>query len=1060
MSLTRISVKQVVLMNLLFIIMIVAGSLILTRLPIDVYPDTSLDIATITTVWTGASSEEIERLITRRIEEEIEDVRGHDRVFSVSQPDASIITVKFREDMSPAETQASFEDLRLRLDRVTDLPSDAEPPDLQRITTDEVMPLLQIGVAATGKFDEGVLRRITLNLKDAIRSVNNVSKVHPIGVRDRQIHIKFDKSALEKHGLSLRQAGEIIKANNMSLPAGYLRMGDSEITLRSVGEPEDWKDLGNIRVIRSPSGAHVLLSDIAEIEESFERAFWAARVNGHPAMILQIAKEPGANSLTVREDIAKCIETFKQNLDVDDVSIEIQADTTAVISSRLDVLKKNLFVGMILVFLVLWVSVGFRNSALAVVGIPFAFLCAIIFMWAIGVSLNAVSVFSLVLVSGMIVDDAIVVLENIYHYVQRGVPIKEAVIIGTDEVAWPVVTSTLTTIVAFLPMLVMSGVLGRFFSIVPKTVTVALASSLFECMLILPVHYLDWGPKRTVATDVPKQKVRIGWLSGIWDRMVAAYDAVLMQVLAYRYLGPIVIVVCALFVWQAQRTLVVEMFPSDFPTFVVDMSLKPGTNLQATAREVERFSPIIDKFKPDKVLRSVTAVGLKINEDNQRIMRTDIAQTWIDVTTDTSRGNDPVDIINDIRKELLAYIDSHPDCLVETLQVWPIRDGPPVGKPVAIRVEHPDYDVALGVVEQIRERLKHMPGVHDVADNLQLGSRELVMRVADDRASELGVTFLDVATALRGAKDGLDVGVFKDTLHEEDVDIKVRYADVYVQDVNQLLDIDVIGSQTGSSVKLSQVADLEFNQTYTNRYHYNSKRAVEITAAVDTEFTDAKLVNEAIMAEFGPLAEADEKLTIATGGQFAETQESFQSLKFSAVIALGLMYLILASQFRSYVQPLVILTAVIFGVMGMVIGLVVNGYPFSVVTGIAMVGLSGVVVNDALVLLDFINAERRNGATIEEAVRAGSTRRLRAILLTTITTVVGLAPMAFGVGGYSKIWSPFAMSMCWGITFATILTLGAVPALYYIVEDVKAFLARILGRTLPDSNRPAVASES
>ncbi len=1060
MSLTRFSVKQVVLMNLLFIIMIIAGSLVLTRLPIDVYPDTSLDIATITTVWTGASSEEVERLVTRKIEEEIEDVRGHDRIFSVSQPDASIITVKFREDMSPTETQASFEDLRLRLDRVTDLPSDSEPPDLQRITTDEVMPLLQIGVAATGEFDEGVLRRITLSLKDAIRSVDNVSKVRPIGIRDREIHIKFNKAALEKHGLSLQQAAEIIRANNMSLPAGYLGMGDSEITLRSVGEAQEWQDLGNIRVIRSPSGAHVLLRDIASIEESFERAFWAARVNGRPAMILQIAKEAGANSLTVREDIANLIETFQANLNVEGIAIDIQADTTAVISSRLDVLRKNLFVGMILVFLVLWGSIGLRNSALAVIGIPFAFLCSIIFMWAIGVSLNAVSVFSLVLVTGMIVDDAIVVLENIYHYVQQGVPVKEAVIQGTDEVAWPVVTSSLTTIMAFLPMLVMTGVLGRFFSIVPKTVTVALIASLFECMLILPVHYLDWGPKRkpvAAATKKPKQPTM---LTGIWQRTVSAYDLILTQVLAYRYLGPVVIVVCGLFVWQAQRTLVVEMFPSDFPTFVVDMSLKPGTNLQATAREVDRFSPIIDKFKPDKVLRSVTAVGLKINEDNQRIMRTDIAQTWIDVTTDTSRGSDPVDVINNIRKELLAYIDAHPDCLVESLQVWPIRDGPPVGKPVAIRVEHPDYDVALGVVEKIRERLENMSGVHDVADNLQLGNRELVMRVADDRASEAGVTFLDVATALRGAKDGLDVGVFKDTLHEEDVDIKVRYADSYVQDVNQLLDIDVIGSQTGSKVKLHQVADLEFDQTYTNRYHFNSKRAVEITAAVDTEFTDAKIVNEAIMAEFGPLAESDEKLTIATGGQFAETQESFQSLRQSAVIALGLMYLILASQFRSYVQPFVILTAVIFGVMGMVVGLVVNGYPFSVVTGIAMVGLSGVVVNDALVLLDFINSERRNGASVEEAVRAGSKRRLRAILLTTVTTVVGLAPMAIGVGGYSKIWSPFAMSMCWGIVFATVLTLGAVPALYYIVEDVKAFLAKFFGRSITNSSQSAVASES
>ncbi|NOX60111.1 MAG: efflux RND transporter permease subunit [Planctomycetes bacterium] len=1029
-------------MNLLFIILIIAGVIVLNRLPIDVYPSTSLDIATVVTTWPGASSEEVERLVTRQIEEEIEDVRGHDRIYSVSQADASIITVKFREDLSPEETQAAFEDLRLSLDRVTDLPEDAEPPELQRITTDEVMPLLQIGVAATGEFDETVLRRITLSLKDAVRAIPNISKVTAIGLRDREIHIKFDKAALEKHGLSLSQVAQIVRANNMNLPAGYLRSGDSEITLRSVGEVDRWEDLGKIRVIRSASGAHVLLNEIAQIEESFERAFWTARVNGKPSMVLQVVKEGDANSLTVREDVGKCIDHFLANLDVEDIAIEIQADTTAVIASRLEVLRNNLSLGMVLVFLVLWVSIGFRNSALAAVGIPFSFLCATIFMWFIGVSINAVSVFSLVLVSGMIVDDAIVVLENIYHHVQQGLPLKEAVIRGTDEVVWPVVASTMTTIVAFLPMLVMSGVLGRFFSIVPKTVTVALLASLFECLLILPVHYLDWGPRKSTSPESRKHGTSQRRMGRVQTFTVSIYDRVLGQILAYRYLGPVVIIACALFVWQAQRTLVVEMFPSDFPTFVVDMDLKPGTNLEATAREVDRLAPIVDKFKPDRVVRSITAVGLKINQDNQRIMRTDIAQMWIDVKTDTSGTTDPVGIINDIRAELQTFLDENPDCLVESFQVWPIRDGPPVGKPVAIRVEHPDYDVARGIVRQIRDRLEDMPGVHDVTDNLQLGNRELVMRVSDERASEFGVTFLDVATALRGAKDGLRVGVFKDTIHEEDVDIKVQYADAFVKDVNQLLDIDVYGAQPGRSVKLHQVADLEFDQTYTNRYHFDGKRAVEITAAVDTQITDAKIVNETIFAEFGPMAEKDEKLTINTGGQFAETQESFQSLRQSAVIALGLMYLILASQFRSYVQPFVILTAVIFGVMGMVVGLVVNGYPFSVVTAIAMVGLSGVVVNDALVLLDFINKERLRGTPLVEAIRTASQRRLRAILLTTLTTVVGLAPMAMGVGGYSKIWSPFAMSMCWGIVFSTMLTLGAVPALYYIVEDVKAFFAR------------------
>jgi HAE1 family hydrophobic/amphiphilic exporter-1 len=478
----------------------------------------------------------------------------------------------------------------------------------------------------------------------------------------------------------------------------------------------------------------------------------------------------------------------------------------------------------------------------------------------------------------------------------------------------------------------------------------------------------------------------------------------------------------------------------------VDFYGKPGLSLDAMAREVDRLTPVVDSFKPDRVHRSSSAIGVQFNEDNQRIMRTDIAQMWVDVTTEVSKSSDPAKIINDVRTALNDYLKAHPESGIESIRAWPIRDGPPVGKPVAIRIEHPDYDYARLIADQVRARLEGMAGVRDVSDNVQLGNRELVLTVDDERASEQGLSFLDVATALRGARDGLLVGVYKDTLHDEDVDVKVRYAEQYVQSPDQLLDTDVLSARTGQVVKLHQVGDLHFDQTYTNRFHYDGRRAIVVTADVDTDLTDAKIVNQALMAEFAPLAAGNDRLNIHSGGQFAETQASFASLIDSGAVALLLMYLILASQFRNYLQPLVVLTTVVFGVIGMVLGLVLNGYPFSVVTGIAMVGLSGVVVNDAIVLLDYINNRRAAGLGVSEAIHVACQRRMRPILLTTITTVAGLAPMAFGVGGYSKIWSPFAMSMCWGLSCATLLTLGVVPALYHIVEDTRLGVGRLISR--------------
>ncbi|MCK4626859.1 MAG: efflux RND transporter permease subunit, partial [Phycisphaerae bacterium] len=889
--------------------------------------------------------------------------------------------------------------------------------------------------------------RIALDLKDELRTIAGVSKITPTAMRDREIHIKLQQPLLEQYNLSLQAVAAVLQAHNRNVPAGVLDTAETEIDLRSVGEVTSPEQLGDICIVRSPSGAHVRLKDLGTIEESFARAIVVGRIRGKPGAALYVAKDRHANALTVRDAIAAYIEEYQQRHDLSGVSVEITGDSTTMISSRLAVLRNNLSVGLVLVFIGLWFFIGARNSLLAIVGIPFSFLCAAIFMYAIDVSLNVMSVFSLVLVSGMIVDDAIVVLENIYRHLQEGRPLREAVIVGTEEVMWPVVSSTATTIAAFLPLLIMPGMLGRFFAIIPKTVTVALLASLFECLLILPCHYLDWGARRRSGGKGNRDN-SVGDASsnnlpdsGVRGTLLAVYESILTQVLRYRYLGLGVLAAVGLFAWQTSRTLIVEMFPSDFPTFVVDFNTREEAGLEETTRVAERIFPVLDSFMPHDVSQYATIIGAQLNEDNQRNLQTHLVQIWLDVAQNTGNYRDPTDVTRDVRQALMNYVSAHPGCGIKNLRVWSIRDGPPVGKPVAIRVEHSSYEAARRVAERIKSELQGYAGVYDVTHNLRMGHRELQLRVNEEVASELGLTFLDVAMAFRGANDGLKVGVFKDTENDEDADIKVMYADENLRAADDLYDID-IATSAGGLVKLHQVAELEYDQAYASRYHYNTKRAVLVTADVDTHITDAAHVTEAVMEKFSPLMEEDSSLKLFATGQFAETKESFEALKYSGLIALCLIYLILASQFRSYVQPLIVLIAVVFGVMGMVFGLVVNGYSFSIVTAIAMVGMCGVAVNDALILLDFINVERRRGTAIVDALRISCRRRVRPILMTTFTTVVGLAPMALGVGGFSKIWSPFAMSMCWGLLTATVLTLILVPAFYYIVDDVRGWILR------------------
>ncbi len=1042
MSIARFSVKQVVLVNLLFVVFIATGVAVYTQLPVDVYPDTSLDLAIVETTWPGASAGDIERLISGPIEEKVEEIRGLERLYSYSLPDLSVVGVKFKEDISSVEMEKAFDELRLALDQVTDLPEGAEEPLLQRLTVDEIWPLVRVAIVDDGAGEHTALR-IAEELKQELRAISGVSRVRQIAARDREIHILVDAAAMEKYGLSSNDVAAVLQSRNLNVPAGIVKSSGDDIALRSIGEVSEPSQLGEIVVVRNPNGSHVRLRDIARIEDGFERAVWSARYNGKSCNLLYISKEKLSNGISVKDSIQACVDRYIDQYDPPGILIELTGDTTTMISSRLDVLKKNLAVGLVLVFCVLWMVLGFRNSMLAIVGVPFSFLCAFIFMYAIGVSINVVSVFALVLVSGIVVDDAIVILENIYRHIESGKPLQQAVIDGTDEVMWPVISSTLTTIAAFMPLLLMTGVVGKFFSIVPKTVTVTLLASLFECLIILPAHYLDWGRRKKSAPPAARPKGTRPKFWTVWrDRAMGIYGAVLAHVLHHRYLAIAIMGATGVLTWQAQRTLVQDLFPSDFPSFIVDFNAKPGASLEETDRVASQLWPVLDSFVPTKVERYAAALGVQWNEDNQRVLRSNLVQMWLDIPQNQGSYKDPTELINEVRAVLNKYIDDHPDCGIENLRVWPIRDGPPVGKPVAIRVEHPDYAIAQNIAERIKERLNSFDGVFDVTDNLQAGYRELQLHLKEQRAAELGVTYAQVASALRGAGDGLKVGIFKDIENGEDLDIKVRLSPESTPRLEDLQNVTV-SSAGGRRVKLHQVAELNFEQGYASLYHHNGRRAIQITADVDTyKGVDAGAITETVLAEFAALADQDTRLHIQADGQYAETNQSFEGLWRSGLVALGLIYLILAAQFRSYLQPAVIVMAILFGIVGMVMGLVVNGYPFTVVTAVAMVGLCGVVVNDALVLLDFINKERDRGTPLLQALQTSCKRRVRPIMLTTVTTLVGLGPMAFGLGGYSKIWSPFAMSMCWGLALATGLTLILVPAFYYITDDIANLFKR------------------
>ncbi len=1042
----RFALNNAVPMNLLFIMLVIVGGIVVLKMPVDVWPDVSLDEATVETVWLGASAEDIERLVTDRIEQEIQDIRGVDRIISDSKSDASLIRVKFRENLSDTELDAAFRQLRASVDQVADLPDGAQKPVVTKISIGEIFFLLWVAIEDLDGVGEEVLHEVARRLKTVLYEVPGVSKVDDKLIRDREVHIEASRNALRKYGLTLQDLSEVLGQYNRNLPSGTLQESGQEISVRAEGGVASPDQLGAIVVLKSPQGGHVYLRDVATIKTGFARKTFFARNNLHECLAMGITKTVEADSREVADRVALALQDFESILPPG-VGVQVVDDSSHIIGSRLRVLSTNLAGGVILVFLVLWVVLGLRNSLVAIVGIPFSFCCALIFMHALGVTINAISLIGLVLCAGMIVDDAIVVLENIYRTLeerrvtttQRAASF-EAIVKGAGEVFWPVVSSSATTVAAFLPLLIMAGVLGEFLSAIPKTVAVVLLASLFECLFILPVHYLEFGYRKRLGKTARSSGALSQMGQSIGGMGARLYERMLTTMLRHRYVALLPILALAFVAYSAAPLIDVELFPSELQRCLVDVQVADEASLDQTGDIVLPIEELI-LSQEEQVSGVLTSFGVMVTQDNTVKYRNNLAQLHVEFASASDLGIDSTVVADRIRQLIETYLQAHPDSGVESFNVWAPRSGPPVGKPVSIRIESPDFVEAKLLADRYKSRLSGIDGVFGIRDDLEFGRQQVNLAIREDRASVHGLTFLTMASVLRTANDGLVVSAFKDTRSGEDLDVRLTLDPGSRRTIEDLLDVD-IRCPDGHIVQIGEIADLEVTQGYAGIPHFNGKRSVTVIAEVDTSRTTSREVNRYLRRQFEEEVAALPNVRVVYGGQFAETDSSFTSLGQAYVVALVVIFFLLATQFRSYIQPLVIISTVPFACIGVIGGLIVGGYPFTTMTFIAIVGMSGVVVNDSILLVACANRKRKEEGPILDAVQSACRQRLRPVLLTTVTTVLGLAPLALGLGGRSVIWSPFASSFAWGLAFATLVTLFVVPSAYCIVHDIATFMRR------------------
>ena len=1037
------------LVNVLFFVCLLGGLAAFSRIPVEFFPDVNLNEATITTVWTGASAEEVERLVTQKLEEELLAVADIDKIHSVSQTDVSTIMVDFDEYLSEIEYEAALNDIRAALDRVRDLPADAEEPWLTEIKFSEIAPAVMVALIDTGGVGPVTLREVGRDIKTRMRDLYGANRITVRGGQEREVRVLVDRDSASRFGLTVPEIAERIRRQNLNLPAGTFESEGGEFTVRAHGDYQTPEDLLSTVLMENADGTTVRLSEVARLETGLEKARFVTRYNGKPAVLLSVTKKSDADTLRMVGEVDEFLEGYRERLP-EGVEVTKHLDTGRFVAKRMGVLSDNLIAGIFFVMAILWFTIGFRNALLTVIAIPFSFLTAMIFFPMLGITINSMTVIGMLLVSGMLVDDAIIVLENIYRRVEMGEPLREAVINGSEEVLWPVVCAVLTTCAAFAPLLLVGGTAGKFVEILPKAVIVCLIASLFECLLILPAHYMDFGSRRS-REDASSQKadgkitrVRnavdggLGWLR-------SRYAMALDQVLDHR--AAFVVLVFAGFMLAAgvAQHLRIDLFPGEFDTFNVLLETDSEFSLDSSDDIVAGYEALVTQFLGEELEDFSTNVGMSVDTNYDRLTGPNYAMSVLVLTDTEENTRAPEVALFRMQDRMREFRENNPEGIVD-LRVQAEQDGPPVGSPVEVLLQGDDYAVGQSVAEEMKAFLEAIPGVYNVEDNLNVGAPEVRLFVDEDRAAQHGLGFEQLAMALRAANDGIIASSLREAGRNEDIDIRVRLDDSYRTGLADLLDIELM-TPGGYLVKLRDVADVEVARGYRALHRFDGKRTVSVFAQVDGEQATSITTNQRLKAAFADLQLRYPELEVRFGGEFEESGEAFADIFRTFPVAFVAIYMILAALFRSYLQPFIVAAAIPFGFLGVIVGVAVFDYSVSFILLYATIGLTGVVVNDSLVMVDFINRARAEGMSVRDAVRRSGERRFRPILLTTLTTVMALFPMAFGFQGTSKTYGPFAAAISFGLIIAMVGTLFAIPLAYSSLVEVENWWKRHFRRS-------------
>jgi len=1022
--------------NLLMIVLVAGGLIRASSIKQEVFPEISLDTIQVTVAYPGAGPEEVEEGILLQIEENLTGVDGIKEVRSVAKEGLGMV----RAELLPGEDpDLKLQEIKSEVDRIVTFPADAEKPVITKLLNRFEV----ISVVVYGDATDRVLREQAEIIRDELLAHPEITQVELSGVRPYEISIEIPEENLRRYNLTMDQVARQVRLASIDLPGGTVKTRGSEILLRTKGRRHFGPEYADITVLTRPDGTRVRLGDIAEVKDGFAETGMFARFDGKPAAMVKVFRVGDQKPIEISEVVKKYVEQKRDSLP-ESLKIATWNDTSELLHSRMNLLEKNALLGLVLVIIILGLFLEIRLALWVMLGIPISFLGAMLLFPYLDVSINMISLFAFILALGILVDDAIIVGESIYEQRQKGKPYLKAAIDGALEVAVPVTFSVLTTVVAFLPLVFVSGMIGKFIRVIPLVVISLLFLSLTESLFVLPAHLAMGGPRPVSRGFIGAiDRVRTGFGRKLEWFITGPYQRFLRLCLRNRYTTVAAgIAVLFLTVGIVKGGILKFHFMPVVDGDVITVSLKmpPGTPIEETAR-VQKFleekaMEVVaeyDRQRPsgDSILRNVYAVvgGTMIEAGSVGSTvdsRTHLSDMALFLKQSEERGIPAVEIANRWR----AKVGEVPGVESIVFKSNVVR----MGANIDIQLAHEDFGVLDIASERLKEALAQYPGVGDIEDNYFRGKRELKFRLTPE-ARTLGLTEEDLGRQLRGAFYGAEALRFQRGRNE--VKVVVRYPE---EDRKSLWDLQSMRIRTpdGGELPLSRAAYITEGRGFSEIYRADRKRVINVTASVDDKTANAEEIlldlKKGILRD---LSNDYPGLTFKMGGEEKERMESMGSMVQGFMLALLGMFALLAIPFKSYSQPLLIMAAIPFGMVGAVAGHMIMGFKLSILSIFGIVALSGVVVNDSLLLIDKVNRNRQEGTELFQAMVDGCTRRFRPILLTSLTTFFGLTPMIMETSVQAQFLIPMAISLAFGILFATGITLLLIPSLYLVLEDVR-----------------------